>query len=304
MMQIRPLLFTLDGNVLLQQQLLRSLNWEQGDCEIRHFPDGESYVRLHSDCRDADVVVLCNLHDPDSIVLPLLFLARTARELGARRVGLLAPYLAYMRQDARFNPGEAVSSRLFAELLSPYFDWLVTVDPHLHRYEQLAQIYTIPNQIVHAAPLVADFIRQQVAMPMLIGPDRESEQWVAAIANTVGCPYQVLEKRRLGDREVEVSLPVTDHVRLHTPVLLDDMVSTGHTMLAAIRHLKKQQLKAPICIAMHGLFVDGAWQQLLAAGAERVVSCNSVPHPSNAIDLTPLLLPALTGLLGHRNAAP
>ena len=297
-MSARKLLFTLDGNAPLQQHLQQALKLEQGDCEIRHFPDGESYVRLHCDCQDADVVVLCNLHDPDSIVLPLLFLARTARELGARRVGLLAPYLAYMRQDARFKPGEAVSSRLFAELISPYFDWLVTVDPHLHRYEQLNQIYSIPNQIVHAAPLVADFIRQQIPLPMLIGPDRESEQWVAAIAGAVGCPYQVLEKHRYGDREVEVSLPVTDHTRLHTPVLLDDMVSTGHTMLAAIQHLRAQQLKAPVCIAMHGLFVEGAWQRLLAAGAERVISCNSVPHPSNAIDLTPLLLPVLQVQLG------
>lgn len=292
------LLFTLDGNEQLQQGLQQQLALQRGDCEIRHFPDGESYVRVHSDCRDSDVAVLCNLHDPDSIILPLLFLIETLRELGARRIGLLAPYLAYMRQDARFKPGEAVSSRQFSRLLSEHVDWLVTVDPHLHRISSLSQLYTIPAAVVHAAPLVAEFIRQQIVMPLLIGPDQESEQWVSAIAAEVGCPYQVLLKQRHGDREVEVSLPQTEHFRLHTPVLLDDMVSTGHTMLAAIVHLRKQQMKAPVCIATHGLFVEGAWQRLLSAGAARVVSCNSVPHPSNAIDLTPLLAPALLQMLG------
>lgn len=291
------LLFTLDGNDQLQRQLLQALPLQRGDCEVRHFPDGESYVRVHSNCRDCDVIVLCNLHEPDSILLPLLFLARTVRELGAGRVGLLAPYLAYMRQDARFKPGEAVSSRLFAELLAPHFDWLVTVDPHLHRYTSLNEIYPIPNTVVHAAPLVAAFIRDHVRMPLLIGPDSESEQWVAAIASDIGCPWQVLSKKRHGDRDVEVSLPETANFRMHTPVLLDDMVSTGNTMLAAIQHLHQVQMKAPICIAMHGLFVEGAWQRLLAAGAARIVSCNSVPHPSNDIDLTPQLLPALQPLL-------
>ncbi|NQD38007.1 ribose-phosphate pyrophosphokinase [Permianibacter sp. IMCC34836] len=291
------LLFTLDGNASLQQALQQRLSLQRGDCEIRHFPDGESYVRVHSDCRDSDVAILCNLHDPDRIILPLLFLVGTLRELGAKRVGLLAPYLAYMRQDARFNPGEAISSRHFAALLSGQVDWLVTVDPHLHRFNTLSQLYTIPSQVVYAAPLVAEFIRQQIHTPLLIGPDQESEQWVAAIAADVGCPYQVLQKKRHGDREVEVSLPQTEHFRQHTPVLLDDMVSTGHTMLAAIGHLKKMQMQAPVCVATHGLFVEEASQRLLAAGAERVISCNSVPHASNAIDLSPVLVPAVQSFL-------
>lgn len=296
-MNENALLFTLDGNDLLQRQLLQTLPLQRGDCEIRRFPDGESYVRVHSDCRHRDAVLLCNLHDPDSMLLPLIFLARTIRELGAGKVGLLTPYLAYMRQDARFKPGEAISSRLFADLLAPHFDWLVTVDPHLHRYNSLNEIYAIPTLVVHAAPQIATFIREQVSMPLLIGPDSESEQWVAAIASTIGCPWQVLRKIRHGDREVEVSLPETTRYHLHTPVLLDDMVSTGNTMLAAIRHLHQVQMKPPVCITMHGLFVEGAWQRLLAAGAERVVSCNSVPHPSNAIDLTAELVPALRSFL-------
>ncbi|WP_164119514.1 ribose-phosphate pyrophosphokinase-like domain-containing protein, partial [Stenotrophomonas maltophilia] len=85
------------------------------------------------------------LAQPNEKILPLIFAAATARELGAARVGLVAPYLAYMRQDRRFNPGEAVTSRQMAHLVSGAFDWMVTVDPHLHRYSDLSEIYSIPT---------------------------------------------------------------------------------------------------------------------------------------------------------------
>src|SRR6185503_12811188 len=122
-------------------------------------------------------IILCTLADPDAKFLPLIFAAATARELGAARVGLVAPYLAYMRQDRRFNPGEAVTSRYVAKLISGAFDWLVTVDPHLHRYGALGEIYTIPTRAIHAAPLMSDWIRRNVPDPLIVGPDSESEQW-------------------------------------------------------------------------------------------------------------------------------
>ena len=168
-------------------------------------------------------------------MLPLLFAAATARELGASRVGLVAPYLAYMRQDRRFKPGEAVTSRQVARLLSDAFDWLVTVDPHLHRYSSLADIYSIPTHVVHAAPLIAEWIKANVTNPLIIGPDSESEQWVAAVASDVGAPYSVLEKVRHGDRDVEIRLKDLEQWKGRTPVLVDDIISTGRTMIEAVR---------------------------------------------------------------------
>ena len=111
-----------------------------------------------------------------------------------------------MRQDRRFKPGEAITSRQTAELLSNAFDWLVTVDPHLHRYGSLSEIYRIPTHVVHATPLISKWIREHVANPLIIGPDSESEQWVSAVANDAGSPYSVLEKVRRGDRDVEISV--------------------------------------------------------------------------------------------------
>ena len=142
-----------------------------GKVESRQFPDGETYLRIDAECAGHSVVLVCTLDRPDQKVLPLVFLADAARALGARRVGLVAPYLAYLRQDRQFRAGEAVTSRTFARLLSGYADWLVTIDPHLHRYDTLNDIYTVPSRVVHAAPAVAAWIAAHVDRPVLVGPD-------------------------------------------------------------------------------------------------------------------------------------
>jgi ribose-phosphate pyrophosphokinase len=294
-----PLLFCLDGNEKLYADLLQRTPLERGDCLLRHFPDGESYVRILSACAGRDAVILCSLHQPDRLILPLLFCADTLRELGARSVGLLVPYLAYMRQDARFQTGEAVSSGLFAQLLSAHFDWLITVDPHLHRHHSLAEIYSIPHAVVHAAPLLADWVRQQVERPLLIGPDSESAQWVAAVAARVDAPWAVLEKVRRGDRNVEIVMPDFGRWPQHTPVLVDDIISTGHTLLEATAQLRGAGLRAPVCAAVHGLFAERADEKLLAAGVQRIATSNSIPHATNAFDLSAVLVDALCAQLAR-----
>jgi ribose-phosphate pyrophosphokinase len=235
---------------------------------------------------------------PDDKFLPLMFAAAAARELDAAKVGLVSPYLAYMRQDRRFQPGEAVTSTYFARLLSSQIDWLVTVDPHLHRRESLAEIYSIPTQVMHAAPLISDWIRAEVKRPLLIGPDSESEQWVAAVACNAGAPHVVLWKMRRGDRDVEVSVPDVARWRDHTPVLVDDIVSTGRTMIETIGHLKREGMQPPVCIGVHGIFAVEAFSDLMAAGAGRVVTTNTIPHMTNSIDVTALLAHGVRAVAG------
>ena len=263
---------------------------------LRRFPDGETYVRIDTPVRDRELTLICTLDRPDDKVLPLLFTAATARDLGARSVGLVAPYLAYMRQDRRFADGEGVTSSYFASLLSRSFDWLVTVDPHLHRRTSLGEIYPIPTEVVHAAPRVAEWIRENVQRPLLIGPDAESAQWVSAVADAAGAPSLVLEKVRRGDRDVSVSAPEVDRWRDHTPVLVDDIVSTARTMIETVGQLRRAGLSAPICIGVHAVFSAGSYDQLLAAGAARVVSCDTIPHASNAIGLARDLASAMNSV--------
>ncbi len=292
---MQPLLFNLDTDPDLGSRLCAGLEAIPAELEQRHFPDGESYLRVHSDPKNRDCLILCNLYRPDNLTLRLLFLADTLRELGARRVGLITPYLPYMRQDKRFHSGECISSRPFARLLSSSLDLLVTVDPHLHRYNSLDEIYTLRSAVVHAAPMIANWICQQVEKPLLIGPDSESEQWVSEVAKLAGAPFQVLNKERHGDYDVQVSLPEVEKWRDHTPVLVDDIISSGRTMLETLKHLQATGLPRPRIIAVHGLFAGDAWQQLEVLAD--VTTSESIPHPSNGISLASALAEATLKLL-------
>ncbi len=286
---MKPLILALPENGSFSKILATHLDAEIGIIELRKFPDGETYVRIDTELENRSVVLVATLAEPDDKILPLIFAAATARDLGATNVGFVVPYLAYMRQDRRFKAGEGVTSTYFAAILNRWIDWLVTVDPHLHRWTSLQEIYTMPSEVVHAAPLISSWIKENVSRPLLIGPDIESEQWVSHVAQEAGAPYLVLEKIRKGDRDVEVSIPDVDAWRDRTPVLVDDIISTARTMIETVGHLMQAELRSPICIGVHGIFAGDAYDNLLASGAERVVTCNTVPHSSNMIDVSGLL---------------
>lgn len=293
----RPLLLSFPGHEAAAAALAGLLaDADMASLQLHRFPDGETLVTL-PDVAGRDVVLFCSLEHPDDKLLPLLFAADAAREQGAGKVGLVAPYLCYMRQDKQFHAGEAVTSRSFAALLSRYLDFMITVDPHLHRHASLHAIYTIPAFAVSSAPAIARWITSEVAKPLLVGPDEESAQWVGAIAALANLPSTVLLKVRHDDFHVDVSLPDAGRWCGHTPVLVDDIVSSAHTLIAAAGSLRQRGLVAPVCIAVHGLFAGNAYAELEAAGAARIVTCNTVAHASNAIDVLPEIAAVLRGLL-------
>ena len=238
------------------------------------------------------VAVVCTLAHPNEKFLPLVFAADTLRELGARHVGLVAPYLGYMRQDCRFHPGEAVTSRSFSRLISSNMDWLATVDPHLHRYKSLEDVYSIPCRTVHAEPALAEWIRLNIRRPFIIGPDSESRQWVAAVASACGAGHDVLQKSRHGDRSVTISAPSLQIPRQATPVLLDDIVSSGATIMQAIAIIRQQTASPVFAIAIHALG-DTTLDAALGKAGARLVTTNTIPNPNAHIDIVPLLAPSL-----------
>jgi ribose-phosphate pyrophosphokinase len=292
------LVFVLPGSDRLGHRLSESTGFPLGRVTTRRFPDDEVYVRVEAECGQASVVLACSLDRPDRKLLPLLCLADAVRELGAVRVGLVAPYLAYLRQDRRFMPGEAVTSRTFSRLLSRSVDWLATVDPHLHRYASLSEVYDVPCRVVRAAPALADWIAQHVDRPVIVGPDEESQQWVSEVAVRAGASWLVMRKTRLGDRSVEVSAPDVSAYRQHTPVVVDDIVSSAQTMVATVRTLVGAGLRAPVCLGVHALFSETAERDLRAAGAAEIVTTTTVPHATGRIDIVPLLAPAVRELAG------
>lgn len=259
----------------------------------RHrFPDGEFKLTLPPKL-PARTALLRTLAQPNEKLVELLLAARTARELGARHLTLVAPYLGYMRQDMAFAPGEAVSQRIVGGFLATLFDRVITIDPHLHRIERLQQAIPLAEAIaLSAAPAIGAFLRQRCPGALLLGPDTEAEQWVRAAADAGGFDWACAHKTRRGDRDVEIELPALD-LRGRAVVLLDDVASTGTTLARTAQRLAAAgALRVDVAVT-HALFVGDALATLRAAGVTHVWSAGTVVHPTNAIDVLPLLAQAL-----------
>ena len=230
------------------------------------------------------VGVFASLFRPDQHALPAWLLGKTLRDLGAVHVTLVAPYLPYMRQDERFHPGEGVTSSYFSWLLAQAFDQLITLDPHLHRIEDLGQVYPIPVRLGQASGPIARWLGEHVPEPMLlVGPDAESAQWVAPIARELKAPWVVFEKERLGDREVVMTAVDLSLYHGRRAVIVDDILSTGRTLLGAAGHLHAQGFRQSVCVAIHPLFSEDPTDALRHRGVTRCVSTDTIKHPSNAI---------------------
>lgn len=287
-------LFELNAAPGLTDAVCVRLGSQRGELEQRRFPDGESYLRYVTPVAGREVVLVCGLAQPDDKIASLLFAAAAARAQGAASVGLVAPYLPYMRQDKGFRPGEAVTSVTFAKLLSEHFDWLVTVDPHLHRYRTLDEIYSIPTTTASATEVIAEWIAINVEQPcVIIGPDEESRQWVERIGYGLKATTTVLRKQRSGDFAVAIDGQALGRLGPGNVVLVDDIASSARTMIEAVKLVQAAVAFAPVCVVVHPIFAGDAYELLLAAGAGRVVSTNAIEHASNAIDLADTLARAI-----------
>lgn len=291
------ILFALPENENLGKSISQKLNTELGEFEFRHFPDGESYIRILSEVQNKEAIVVCTLNQPDQKILPLLFLCNLLKDMKVKSICLVAPYLAYMRQDKKFKSGEAVTSEYFAKLISSLVDRLITIDPHLHRRHSMSEIYSIPCTVLHASEYISKWINENVKDALLIGPDSESEQWVSEVAKNAHSPFVILEKTRLGDRDVKVSVPHVEKYKDFTPVLVDDIISTARTMIETVGHIKHAGMKPPICIGVHPVFAGNSYYDLLNTGVKKIITSNTIKHPSNEIDLANFLVAGIGNML-------
>ena len=289
------MLLAFDDEATLARGLAAALGWPLAVMARHRFPDGETRLRLPPQLPQ-HVVLLRGLQDPNAKLTELLLAAAGARELGAAHLTLVSPYLAYMRQDMAFSPGEVVSQRHLGQLLAAAFEAVITVDPHLHRVATMDEV--LPGRrglALSAAPLLGAHVARHQPGALLLAPDEEAGQWVRAAAQAQGLDFAVCLKQRHGDHEVDVALPDAP-VAGRAVVLLDDVASTGRTLAAAARGALARGAASVDVAVTHALFVGDALAQVHAAGVCQVWSSDCVPHPSNAVSVVPLLAAALSRL--------
>jgi len=269
------------------QRLARELGVPSHTVGVHRFPDGESLVRVeHS---PAIALLYRSLDHPNDKVVELLLAASALRDSGAQKVILVVPYLAYMRQDTAFHEGEAVSQRVVGTLLANHFDALITLDPHLHRTHSLAEIMHGIEAVSLSAAAILRAALTASDDPMLVGPDGESRQWVESIAGPLGLEFLLGEKRRLGDRSVDLAIPGIERARGRAVVLVDDLVSSGATLKAAAQLLAGAGARRIDALATHCLAGEGDLMQLREAGIASVRATDSVAGPAGVLPTAAVL---------------
>ena len=280
------------GSDALATKVALELRLNATRLETRRFPDGEKYLRVLDDVKGEDVVVIQSIHHvPDELLVEYLLLVDTLKDLGAKKVISFIPYFAYARQDERFHPGEALSFKTVCKLLeSVGTDEVYTIDTHQHRVLKSTDVFSIASHNLTAMPLLADYISKSGVLkkPLVIGPDTEAERWAKIAAERLGTDYDVFEKKRLGDERVEVR-PRKASAKDRDVLIVDDIISTGGTIVEALRILFSQGAKRIDVACTHPILVSGALSKIYEAGAQTVVGTDTVPSPISYVSVAPLI---------------
>ncbi|MEM4389723.1 MAG: ribose-phosphate diphosphokinase [Candidatus Micrarchaeia archaeon] len=256
--------------------------------DFKLFPDGESYVRIPTDVAGKDVLLAERCWPEQDACLIRLFLAVCQlRAMGARRIRCLVPYLPYARQDKRFLEGEAVSAQTICRLLRLMgCDELITFDCHFLKKEGT---FTFAGLRIHnislARPLLA-LLKPKASRPLIVSPDVGAAYMVEGekekgVMKKVRGGYGRGRRayRRIARMEARID------VRGRDVILIDDMISTGSTMVKAVRALRRAGARRVLCAASHGLFLSGSLRRLRVAGAADVVVSDSIPSPASRLRL-------------------
>ncbi|MGB9730021.1 MAG: ribose-phosphate diphosphokinase [Thermoprotei archaeon] len=292
----------LSGGEHLYQKIADALSINSIKAETRFFPDGELYLRLPvENLNKEDVLIVQSLYgQPNNKLIEYIFAAKTAKDLGAHRVIGIIPYLSYARQDRRFKPGEAISLKIVADMIyNSGTDQLIVVDMHLHRVRgsELESIFKIPVSNVTAMPLFGDLFKDVVKNGIVIGPDDEAIEFAKAAATKYNGKYTNFSKTRLGDREVNIVADKTIDFSNKDVLIVDDIISTGGTIITAVKLLRELNVKDIYVATTHALLVEGALDKLKNLHLKDLASSNTVPSPITKVDITPVIVEELKKII-------
>lgn len=280
------------GGAHLSGKIAKKLKVPYSNLKVKRFPDNEMGIRFMSNIRGKDIALVQSFYgNINDCVVEVLFAAETARELGAKKIFLVAPYLPYMRKDKRYESGECISCKAISGIISKYFDKVFIVDPHLHGNIKLSNLFSIKAKQLTSSPYIIDYIRKYIKNPLIVGPDKGSLEMVKIAADKLRCNYVITDKKRISGRKVKVrSKKISLNDR--NIVFVDDIISTGNTILECTKSLKKIGVKKFYCVAVHGIFVEKALEKLRKANV-KVVTTNTIPSKVSKIDVSQLIAKAL-----------
>ncbi len=263
------------------------------EVQVSRFPDDECYVRVMEDLDGEDVALIQTTY-PDRNLVEALLLQDAIREFNVRRLITVVPYMAYARQDKKFNPGEAVSARAMARAISLHSDGLVLVDIH---DEKTTEHFTVPALNVSAMPQIGQYLAKSARVDLVVSPDDGAMGKARSVAEVLGCRWSWLEKKRIDGSTVEIA-PKDVDARGRTIAIVDDIIATGGTILTATRQLRLQGARGVIAACTHGLFTAGALPKLREA-CDYVLSSDTIENETSIVSAGPEVARGIRELLSR-----
>ncbi len=271
----------------LAKELASVLGCDYIQAATTTFPDGECYTRIDAEKLDDDVIIV-QTTSPDSKFIELLLLQDAVRRLGAKTITLVIPYFGYARQDRVFKPGEPESAKVMCQHLDMNCDRVITVDIHK---ETVLNYFNHPHKDLKAAPVIADYFKGK-GIDMVLSPDIGAAPRAKMVGEFMGVPYDHLEKTRISGTDVRIS-PAKADVKGKKILIVDDMISTGGTIIAAAYALREAGATGISVACTHGVFVNNAIERFTGSSLDALLSCNTLNNPVSHISVASIIAEAI-----------
>jgi ribose-phosphate pyrophosphokinase len=267
--------------------LAESISRELGNASFslpfkKRFPDGEMYVRVGGQIQDEDVILVQSIRKDEDLV-ELFLLEDAITEAGSKSLSLVIPYFGYSRQDKRFFPGEPVSARAIARRVEVGTNQIVTVDLHspLNRL-----IFTKPLHEASGIPAIARLLQNR-PVDLLVSPDKGGVERCERMAKILGKPWMALQKKRLDSEHVEIQVPPgAPDVKGKHVVIVDDVISTGGTIVESAKLLSGKGAENVIATCTHGLFLKDAFERIKAVTGE-ILATDTLDNAASTASVAP-----------------
>lgn len=278
-----------DQNSPLAKKISLNLHAEYKNIELRIFADGESKIRLDNMAKKNCIIIHSTYPPTDQHLMQLFMIMYKCKEDGAKDICVVSPYLAYTRQDKVFVNGEIITINLVGKILASLgITKLITIDSH----KPNALNYSFETIDLTAIPSLSSYIKHTLTMnnPIVISPDEGGIERAKKFAELINANSLSLVKTR--DRftgDVSVSLLDQGTLKNCDALIVDDMISTGTSIIKTTELLKKYHIGDVYAICTHALLLDDAKQKLLNAGIKEVISTNSIPNEFAKVDLSSVI---------------
>ncbi|XRO77304.1 ribose-phosphate diphosphokinase [Methanocaldococcus sp. 10A] len=270
-------------------KVAKILNTKLTRVEYKRFPDNEIYVRVVDEINDDEAVIINTQKNQNDAIVETILLCDALRDEGVKKITLVAPYLAYARQDKKFNPGEAISIRALAKIYSNIVDKLITINPH---ETHIKDFFTIPFVYGDAVPKLAEYVKDKLENPIVLAPDKGALEFAKTASEILNAEYDYLEKTRLSPTEIQIA-PKTLDVNGRDVLIVDDIISTGGTMATAVKLLKEQGAKKIIAACVHPVLIGDALNKLYSAGVEEVVGTDTYLSEVSKVNVAEVIVDLL-----------